>query len=637
MTTSTTHLFDLFISYAAADREWVEGYLFDTLKAASVRYFSDAAFQLGVPRLVEFERGVKQSKRTLLVLSPAYMSDNVAQFVDILAQSYGLDAGAWSVIPLILQPVPLPPRLALLTPLDATDPDGWDQTIDRLFAALQTPVPGPAVKPSCPYPGMAPFRAEESAYFFGREAEVELLLQQLRHHPFITIIGPSGSGKSSLVFAGLLPALQRSGLFGEGSWAVRTMRPGEHPLAALQHALGVMTLEQLELAALLTADPAAKRLLLIVDQFEELFTLGIAEAASFLQGLQQLMDLVGCYVVLTVRADFYTELITSPLWGEIQQHRLEITPLDEEGLRQAIVRPAEQVGVYIESALVERLLANAAGEPGVLPFLQEVLVLLWEKLERRFLPLHAYEALVLPYTALTGEERTGLQVAMAQKADAIFNKLTPAQQAIARRIFLRLVQFGEGRQDTRRQQPVSALRVVGEEDERFAQTLHYLAENRLLTISGEGQGDPKVDLSHEAMIEGWPLLQEWIVKWEAAEKIRRRLVQEVQEWQRLGSNQAGLLVANALTEAEQWLATPEAEALGLDDHLTEFFEASRVAHNPGWHKATLLLSQQVSRSLSKSDRALLNRGFTEKAQLYREAGDLDKAELAEKVAQIYIQ
>ncbi len=153
----------------------------------------------------------------------------------------------------------------------------------------------------------------------------------------------------------------------------------------------------------------------------------------------------GCYVLLTVRADFYPDLMASLLWPEIQAHRAEVLPLGEAGLRQAIVRPAEDAGVFVETALVERLVADAAGEPGILPFVQETLVLLWEKVERCYLPLAAYEAL------------TGLQVAMADRAETALGSLGEEEQGIARRIFLRLIQFGEGRADTRRQQPVSAL------------------------------------------------------------------------------------------------------------------------------------------------------------------------------------
>src|SRR5207247_1309290 len=127
------------------------------------------------------------------------------------------------------------------------------------------------------------------------------------------------------------------------------------------------------------------------------------------------------FVVLTVRADFYPNLMGSALWREVRAHRAEVAPLDERGLRQAVVGPAEEAGVFVEAALVERLVADAAGEPGMLPFVQETLVLLWERLERRFLALSAYEALVLPrsaYRGLGGDSgSTGLQVAMARRAD----------------------------------------------------------------------------------------------------------------------------------------------------------------------------------------------------------------------------
>jgi hypothetical protein len=225
--------YDFFVSYADADRAWVEGYLLDALVSAGVRCHSEAAFALGIPRLLEFERAIKQSQRTLLVLSPAYLADTFGQFVDLLVQSYGLETATWPVIPLILQPVKLPPRLAMLTPLVAETPAAWPAAIERLCAEVQRTPPAPPVSPGCPYPGMVPFREADSARFFGRDQEVRELLHQLRLHPFLAIIGPSGSGKSSLVFAGLLPMLRQSGLFGAGEWQVHTLRPGEAPQAAL--------------------------------------------------------------------------------------------------------------------------------------------------------------------------------------------------------------------------------------------------------------------------------------------------------------------------------------------------------------------------------------------------------------------
>ena len=192
------YTYDLFISYAEADRAWVEGYLIDALDQIGVHWHSEDSFALGVPRLIEFERAIQQSKRTLLVLSPAYLVDTFGQFVDVLVNSYGVETATWPVIPLILQPVALPTRLRQLIALDATGPAAQQAALARLCAELQRPVPGPAPLPACPYPGMVPFDEADSNRFFGREQEIRDLVDRLRLHPFLAVIGASGSGKSSL-------------------------------------------------------------------------------------------------------------------------------------------------------------------------------------------------------------------------------------------------------------------------------------------------------------------------------------------------------------------------------------------------------------------------------------------------------
>jgi hypothetical protein len=554
MTEQVQYPYDLFVSYADADKEWVQGYLLDALTQAGVRCISESAFALGMPRLLEFERAVQQSQHTLLVLSPAYLTDGFARFTDLLAQSYGLTTASWPIIPLILHPVQLPPRLAMLEALDATDPAERKTVLKHLCAKLQLPVPGPTPKPSCPYPGMGTFQYNDHSRFFGRDHYVQELVERLRLHPFLTIIGPSGSGKSSLVFAGLVPALRKSTHFlGSGEWLAWWLRPGEAPLAAEATPIGDNPAQRNQtVPALLTMQSNTKHVLLIVDQFEEVFTVTRVDAVPFQKALLQLAQKPHCYVVLTARADFYQDLMTSLLWPEIQAHRAEVLPLDNDGLRQAIVQPAEDVGVFVESALVERLVADAAGEPGIMPFIQETLVLLWERLERRFLSLTAYAALVLShsaYGAAADIKRTGLQVAMARRADAALAALTPAQQAIARRIFVRLVQFGEGRADTRRQQPVTALRSDSDE-ELFEQTLSHLTDKRLLTLSGAETGPGrKVDIAHEALISGWSTLRQLLNERRIAEQTRRRLEDKADEWIRLGRGSGGLLDAAELPEA----------------------------------------------------------------------------------------
>ena len=207
-------------------------------------------------------------------------------------------------------------------------------------------------------------------------------------HRFLAVIGPSGSGKSSLVLAGLIPALRLCGLFGTGGWAIRIIRPGERPTMALAVALGGDPADLARVVAIaIESEPDARRLLLVVDQFEELFTVAHTDAVAFQHTLRHLAETPDAYVILIARADFYPHLMVAPLWPEIQAHRVEVVPLDRGGLRRAIVRPAEAVEVFVEGALVERLVADAAGEPGILPLVQETLVLLWEQLERRFLPL----------------------------------------------------------------------------------------------------------------------------------------------------------------------------------------------------------------------------------------------------------
>jgi formylglycine-generating enzyme required for sulfatase activity len=594
MTVQAEYTYDLFVSYAEADRAWVEGYLIDALTQAGVKCHSEAAFALGAPRLIEFERAVQESQRTLLVLSPAYLAaEGFTQFTHLLAQSYGLETATWPVIPLILQPMKLPPRLAMLTALDATDAKAWPTVIQHLCEEFHRPVPGPPPRPPCPYPGMVPFRAEDARFFYGREAEIQGLLRHLRHHNSLFVIGPSGSGKSSLVFAGLVPKLHERQ---PGQWLVRSMRPGSDPMWSLREALDgspasasptVKAYREL-VASALAQHPPVLRLLLVVDQFEELFTQAEKpQQAAFITALKSLQGVETCTLLLAMRADFYPDLMNSDLWPVDVGQRLEIAPLRGGALRQAIQQPAADVGVHLEASLLERLLADAADEPGVLPLVQETMVLLWGDMQRRLLPLSAYERLggapstgsPVPASQVQAGQagRSGLAVAIAEKADATLAELPPDEQAIARRIFLRLVQFGEGRADTRRQQLVSALRAASDEPLLLDQTLHHLAGNRLVTLSGEeGDTDRQVDLAHEALINGWPRLGEWLWERREAEQTRRRLEAKAAEWVRL-KGVGGLLDGVGLREAERWLESSDATDLGYSETLPALVEASRAA------------------------------------------------------------
>ena len=305
--------------------------------------------------------------------------------------------------------------------------------------------------------------------------------------------------------------------------------------------------------------------------------MGRLQLAEFQEQLAALARSERCWVVITVRADFYADVMASPLWPEIRAHRVEVAPLADGGLRAAIIRPAAAVGVHVEPALVERLVADAAGEPGVLPLVQEALVLSWEGLERRFLPVAAYESIGQEDDASPGR-RTGIQAAMASRADAALAELPRPAEHIARRVFVRLVEFGQGRADTRRQQRVDELAATGDPQGELDGTVAVLVDDRLLTVSGgDGDTDRRVDLAHEALITGWPTLRGWLDERREAEQVRRRLKARADDWVRLGRGRGGLLDEIELVELERWLAGPDAAALGVDPACTELAVASRTA------------------------------------------------------------
>ena len=408
-------------------------------------------------------------------------------------------------------------------------------------------------------------------------------MQHLRQQRFLIVIGPSGSGKTSLLYAGLLPALAQSRYFGEDYWVIRPMRPGPDPMNRLAELLETKSEDAIvtddTIKHILDHHPPAQQLLLLIDQFEEIFTQVERDQRSrFVTVLKTLSTLQNSTLLLTMRADFYPDLMVSSLWPIDASQRVEIAPLRGNALRAAIEKPATAVGVRVEESLISRLLADAADEPGVLPLLQETMGQLWLQMERRVVPYSAYEKLCNESSVSGSVVVNGLAAAIAIKADSTLIQLTPKQQLIARRIFLRLIQFGEGRADTRRQQPMSALQAVGDDPNEFERTLEHLTDHRLLTRSGDDEeDDSRVDIAHESLITSWSRLHNWIEERREAEQIRRRLEAKAAEWIRLGQGSGGLLDETALPEAERWLTSPDAAELGYSTTLPGFVEASQQA------------------------------------------------------------
>jgi WD40 repeat protein len=500
----------------------------------------------------------------------------------------------------------------MLNHLNMWDPEEWESELARLVGQLGKELPAPEPVPSCPYPGMRPFTTKESGVFHGRTAVVHDLVDRLRAYPVVAVVGPSGSGKSSLVVAGLYPYLRDRRPLGGRSWTQHVIRPGRRPYDRLAQEFELDPDDGPDvLAARLRTRSGEDDVLLVIDQAEEVFA-GNGDGGDAARQIDRLAAVLNSLspddavrVVLTMRADFSADLVRSGLWGAIGS-TVYLRPLRGEPLGEAIVKPAEAVGVYVEPRLVERLLADAADEPGLLPFVQETMVMLWGRIERRLLTLAGYEALVIPRSGYPDEPRTGLQVAMATHADMAMARLSDTQRAIARRILLRLVQFGEGRPDVRRQQHVEQLRSTRDAPGDFDDVMNLLVAERLITTdaaTGDGEAHATADLSHEALIAGWPALRAWIADHAKVEQARRDLVQDANAWLAAGDGAApaeadekpplrrwwsalrapvpgaGLLDPVELAAAERWLDRDDAAAVGLDEPpVTDLVDASTAWH-----------------------------------------------------------
>ena len=566
----TEHALDLFVIHAEDDRDFVRGYLLPALNLPAQRVLLSDDFDLGAGLIAEIERGVSSSRCTVAVLSPAYLQDRWAVYGEQLASHVSIEG--LRVIPLRLVEVELPLRLEARIALDFTEEGRWESETARLRSMLHTAAPATELLP-CPYPGMRAFTEHEASRFFGRSEEIHDLIQLLdQGEREIYAIGPSGSGKSSLVQAGLLHELETGSSRLGRSFLVRVMRPGQRPTDRLAQLIeGDLARAAEAIDHLLARHGPATRVLIIVDQAEELFTLADAsERQRFIAAVRALGAPLPCHFLLALRADFYGAFMDSELWPEgAGPARIDVVPLRGATLAQAIIKPAAQLGVHLERRLCDRLVSDAAAEPGALPHVQETLRLLWDRRRHRLLGISDYEG-------LGGDGGRGLDVAIAQRIDSTLRKLTAARQTIARRVLLRLVVFGEGRADTRRQQEVRALRSAIDDPAEFSQVLQRLVEDRLITVDGNAQADTALaDLSHEALITASREFREWLVRMRDPEQRRRRLELKVAAWIERGSGRTGLLDPAELAETVQWMHSAAANELGYGSELPALVTASR--------------------------------------------------------------
>ncbi|ODV36849.1 High-affnity carbon uptake protein Hat/HatR [Microcystis aeruginosa NIES-98] len=417
----------------------------------------------------------------------------------------------------------------------------------------------------CPYRGLFHFGPGDAEYFFGRKSFIKTLFQATQTRNFIPLLGASGSGKSSVVFAGLVPKLQQ-----EGHWQFTHFRPGSDPFHALALALvplyttNLNETERLAQARQLAnylrdgdiplADVFAQikhnypseRVLLIADQFEELYTLCPDETIrrNFLDKLTTFpFERVGMVLVLTMRADFLGNALSyRPFADVLQNTDLKLGPMNREELTEVIEKPAQKLGVTLEAGLVKRILDDVESEPGNLPLLEFALTELWQRRQGK-------ELTHLAYTEI-GE----VQGALARHANEEYDKLSEAQRKEVRRIFIQLVRPGEGTEDTRRLATKAELGAVN-----WA-LVKQLADARLVVTSRSEEAQVEtVEVVHEALIRNWGELRGWMDTDRVFRAWQERLRAGMYQWQQIengdvtGWDESRLLRGTALAEAEEKL------------------------------------------------------------------------------------
>ncbi len=412
-----------------------------------------------------------------------------------------------------------------------------------------------------PYKGLAAFGELDAPDFHGRGAAVSDLVGAIANRRLIAVVGPSGIGKSSVVRAGLLPALRGGASPGSERWLIAECLPGAHPFERLVSSLiRVASSVPHDLEAQLRSDarglvkaverylPLGTQLLLVIDQFEELFTLTHDEATR-----QAFLDLLttACEdssspirVVLTIRADFFDRPLLDPSFGELMSAgTVPISAPTDAELRELIAQPAVGLGVDFEPGLAERMVADLHGESGALPLVEFALTELFEQRESDQLTLRAYEA------------AGGVTAALGRRAEAIYAALAESDQEVARQLFMRLVTPGEDGRDTRHRIRRSELVRLAIDEEQLDGVLDGFGEHRLLTFDvDEVTRGSTVEVAHEALLREWPRLKGWIDSHREELVLRNRLAVAVADWEDSGRSNPHLLAGGRLLQHETWTA-----------------------------------------------------------------------------------
>ena len=459
----------------------------------------------------------------------------------------------------------------------------------RLDPAWQTdggvvdPEGTPPKEVPCPYQGLTAFQAEHSEWYYGREPLVAELAAKLASASFVGVVGASGSGKSSLVRAGLLPSLASGSLPDSASWLPVTISPGSEPMAALADGLSsivsgvsLATMEERlrheglarTAAGVIEAHEQSTRLLLVIDQFEEIFTAATDEdTLLFMDTVASAVPQIA--VVIALRADFYGQCGAHPaLASMLQDSQLLVGPMTRAELYRAITAPARAAGLVIEPGLPDAIIFDASDEPGLLPLVSTALLETWKRRRGRSLTLAGYA------------DAGGVQGAIAHLAEDVYASLDDDGCREIRRIFMRLASPGEDRGEFRRRVPLPEVA----DSDRASATLATLVDRRLVTVDGDS-----VEVAHEALFREWPRLRVWLTDDREGRRLHQQIAVASGEWQSSGRESALLLRGSRMAAALDFASS---ERAALNEIEFEFLEASRRQAN-----AELIASRRTTRRL----------------------------------------
>jgi WD40 repeat protein/serine/threonine protein kinase len=460
------------------------------------------------------------------------------------------------------------------------DPEAVEEFDSSSFDLTPTPT---SIVAQNPYKGLRAFQESDAGDFFGREALTKQLLKRMDedtpYYRFLAVVGPSGSGKSSVVKAGVIPALRQNAIEGANEWFIAEMTPGVSPFDELTQAFASISTTELPNLRDFIAKPDSgglnallklilptrtSELLLVIDQFEEAFTQGNdSERTLFLNALQDAVTALDSRlrVIVTLRADFYDRPLMVQNFSQLMQQRTEVViPLTADELERAITAPARQVKVFFQQGLSALIVSEVNEQPGVLPMLQYALTELFERREGALLTLRAYQDI------------GGVLGALARRAEEIYTQLNGDEREATRQLFLRLVTLGEGTEDTRRRALQSEIIAASETPAVMQAVIESFGNYRLLTYDRDPiTRTPTVEVAHEALIREWQRLREWLDESREDIRLQRLLSNATNEWQEANRDPSFLLRGGRLIQFEEWAKT---SAIAISQQERDYLSAS---------------------------------------------------------------